>query len=177
MGEFATLLQGAAVVEVLPLRQLAATTVERSPAPTDEEAAKADGGMEAVIDGQAQEAQHAAAPPSLPLEGPNNSGLEEESAKPQENIKVLDPQRQLSAHAEAMEGYHAKAVNLMNANVNATVYYARRLAEVRSPAEFMALSTKHACRHFELIMTHAAAFGISSLLRPAAANSRDDERG
>jgi hypothetical protein len=177
MGEFATLLQGGAIVELLPLRQLAATAVEPSPAPTDEEGAKADGGMEAAINGQAHEARYAAAPPSRLLEAQNNPGLEDGGARPQENIEVPDPQRQLAAHAGAMEGYHAEAVKLMNANVNATVDYAWRLAEVRSPAEFIALSTKHACRHFELIMMHAAAFDISSLSWPAAPNSRDDKMG
>ena len=61
MVEFATLLQPGAIVEVLPLRQLATTTVGRSPAPIDEEGAKADGGMEAVINGQAQEDQSSGA--------------------------------------------------------------------------------------------------------------------
>ena len=174
MVEFATLLQPGAIVEVLPLRQLATTTVGRSPAPIDEEGAKADGGMEAVINRQAQEDQDVGATPSRLPEGLNSSRLEDEGARLQENIDLLDPERQLSTHAEAIEGYHAKAVKLINANVNATIDYAWRLAEVRSPAEFIALSTKHACRHFELIMTRAAAFGISSLSWPAAPNSRDD---
>jgi hypothetical protein len=172
MVEFATLLQPGAVVEVLPFRQLATTTVGRSPAPIDEEGAKADGGIEAVINGQAQE--DLAATPSLLPDGLNSSRLEDEGARLQENIDLLDPERQLSTHAEAVEGYHAKAVKLINANVNATIDYAWRLAEVRSPAEFIALSTKHACRQFKLIMTRTAAFGISSLSWPAAPNSRDD---
>ena len=45
-------------------------------------------------------------------------------------------------------------VELINANVNATLEYARRLANVRSPAEFIELSTNHARKHFELIMAH-----------------------
>lgn len=51
---------------------------------------------------------------------------------------------------------------MMNANLNATLDYARRLAELRSPAEFIAVSARHACRHFELIMTHATALGVLS---------------
>jgi hypothetical protein len=129
---------------------------------------------EDVARGQAQEDQDVAATPSRLPEGLNSSELEDDGARLQENIDVLDPERQLSTHAEAIEGYHAKAVKLINANVNATIDYAWRLAEVRSPAEFIALSTKHAFRHFELIMTRAAAFGISSLSWPAAPNSRDD---
>jgi hypothetical protein len=53
--------------------------------------------------------------------------------------------------------YRAKAVELINANVNATLDYAQRLGNVTSAAEFIELSTNHAYKHFELIMTHAAA--------------------
>ncbi len=71
-------------------------------------------------------------------------------------------ERQLSAPAKAAEEYRAKAFELMTANVNATLEYAERLANVRSPAEFIELSTNHARKHFELIMTHTAAFGALS---------------
>ncbi len=54
--------------------------------------------------------------------------------------------------------YRAKAVELINANVNATLDYAQRLGNVTSAAEFIELSTNHARKHFELIMKHAAAF-------------------
>ena len=40
--------------------------------------------------------------------------------------------------------------------------YARLLASVKSPAEFVELTTNHARKHFELIMTHAAALGALS---------------
>jgi hypothetical protein len=56
----------------------------------------------------------------------------------------------------------AKALEIVNANVNATLDYARELAQVRSPTEFIALSTSHARRRFELMMTHATALGALS---------------
>ncbi len=64
--------------------------------------------------------------------------------------------------ADAAEDYRAKAFELMTANVNATLEYARLLASVKSPAEFVELTTDHARKHFELIMTHAAALGALS---------------
>jgi Phasin protein len=110
-------------------------------------------------------------PPSRPLEDPHGSGLENDRIE--DKIGVLDLERQLPAQAEAIEGYHAKAVELINANVNVTLDYVWRLAEVRSPAEFIALSTKQACRLFELIMTHATTFGVFSQSLNAAPNGRD----
>lgn len=77
------------------------------------------------------------------------------------NSGALKLERQLSAPARAEE-YRAKAFELMTANVNATLEYAQRLANVRSPAEFIELSTNHARKHLELIMTHTAALGTLS---------------
>ena len=56
-------------------------------------------------------------------------------------------------YAEATDEYRTKALELINANMNATLKYAWRLARVKSPAEFVELSTKHACGHFKRIMT------------------------
>jgi hypothetical protein len=81
-----------------------------------------------------------------------------------------DLEPQLPAPAQAIEQYQAKATELMNANLNATLDCARRLAEVRSPAEFVAVSARHACRHFELMMAHATALGVLS--QSLAANRR-----
>ena len=67
-------------------------------------------------------------------------------------------ERQLPVATPPAEDYRAKAVELINANVNATLDYAQRLGNVTSPAEFIELSTNHAHKHFELIMKHAAAF-------------------
>ncbi len=200
MVELAALLQSDAVVETLPSRQPISST-GRSPAPAlrEQEGAKPDGGRKAMISGQIQEIKSTAVtrlrPPDLDGSGPKDENdtvvalLEEVTlaaakaaqdcrAQMLDDVKVKgtpDPEQQPPAPAEAVEAYHARAVELMNANVNSTLDYARRLAEVRSPAEFIALSTKQACRHFELIMTHAAAFGVFSQLLTAARNARDVE--
>jgi hypothetical protein len=87
------------------------------------------------------------------------------AGRPREQEKssgTLKLERQLSAPARAAEEYRAKAFELMTANVNATLEYAQRLANVRSPAEFIELSTNHAHKHLELIMTHTAALGALS---------------
>jgi hypothetical protein len=64
-------------------------------------------------------------------------------------------QRPPTASAEAIDihEYRTKALELINANLNANLEYAWRLASVRSPAEFVELSTDHARGHFKLIMT------------------------
>jgi hypothetical protein len=80
----------------------------------------------------------------------------------EENNVVPKLERQLSAPARVAEEYRAKAFELMTANVNATLEYAQRLANVRSPAEFIELSTNHARKQCELIMTHTAALGALS---------------
>ena len=89
----------------------------------------------------------------------------------QDHNVAPQPERQFLTAAEAVEDYHAKAVELMNANVNAVLDYARGLAAVRSPAEFIALSTRHACRHFELIVTHTEALGLLSQSLAATTNA------
>jgi hypothetical protein len=59
--------------------------------------------------------------------------------------------------------YRAKMLELINANVNAILDYAHRLAQVRSPADFVELSTSHACRHFDLVIRHL--FALAALYR------------
>jgi hypothetical protein len=70
------------------------------------------------------------------------------------------------AEDDRAKDYRAKAVELINANVNATLDYAQRLGNVTSAAEFIELSTNHAYKHFELIMRHAAAFMAFSRASP-----------
>jgi hypothetical protein len=67
---------------------------------------------------------------------------------------------QLPTAAGMVGDVRVKASELINANVNAALDYARQLTSVQSPAEFVALSTSHAVRHFELIARHAAAFAL-----------------
>jgi Phasin protein len=83
----------------------------------------------------------ARAPPPPDIAGATEGRLDEL----EEDRGAAELERQLPAPAEAIEQYRAKAIELMNANVNATLDYARRLAEVRSPAEFVAVSARHAC--------------------------------
>lgn len=58
--------------------------------------------------------------------------------------------------------FRDKACELINANLNASLEYARLLANARSPVELVELSTKHARDHFELIVKHAAALAALS---------------
>lgn len=67
---------------------------------------------------------------------------------------------QLPTAAGAVGDMRVKASELVNANVNAILDYMQHLASVQSPAEFAALSTSHAFRHFELIAKHAVAFAL-----------------
>jgi hypothetical protein len=89
-----------------------------------------------------------------------------QSGQPQQDGAKRKPQRQPPTLGDAAEVYRTKAFELINANVNAVLDYAQRLAAVRSPAEFIELSTNHACRHFELVMKHAAALAALSRSLP-----------
>src|SRR5208282_732185 len=52
--------------------------------------------------------------------------------------------------------YRVKAFELMTANINATLEYAQRLVNVKTPTEFIELSTSHARKHSELILKQTA---------------------
>ncbi len=67
-------------------------------------------------------------------------------------------ERPLAASAEAIDEYRTKALELMNANLNAALEYAWRLASVRSPAEFVELSTTRPRAH-QANHNATAAFG------------------
>ena len=70
--------------------------------------------------------------------------------------------RQLLATAEIAQEYRTKALKLMTANVEANFDYAHKLASLTTPFEFIELSTTHARKQFELIMSQIAAFGALS---------------
>jgi hypothetical protein len=55
--------------------------------------------------------------------------------------------------------YRVKALELMAANIQSSLEYARRLTEVRTPAEFVKLSTCHAGKQLELIVKQATDLG------------------
>ena len=80
----------------------------------------------------------------------------EAASRPREQERSGDTpelERPPAAYAEAIDEYRTKALELINANLNASLEYAWRLANVKSPAEFVELSTKHACGQFKFIMT------------------------
>jgi hypothetical protein len=66
----------------------------------------------------------------------------------------------LSTAAKAAEEYRARVFEIMKANVNATLEYAQKLAHVKSPAEFVELSTSHARKQFEAIAAQTAEIGV-----------------
>jgi hypothetical protein len=73
-----------------------------------------------------------------------------ESGMPRQNQELL---------AEAGQEYRAKAFELMLVNVKANLEYANKLRKLRTPFEFIELSTTHARKQFELFMSQAAALG------------------
>jgi hypothetical protein len=180
MVELAALLQRDAVVEKLPSRQPVATT-RRSPAPAlrEEESVKPDAGKEAAISAQIRAVQSTFVACLRPPKDLDASEHEDDNdpvlpmsqevtlagAKAVQDFRALmsddvkaedgpELERQLAASAEAIETYRANAVDLVNANVNATLDYAWRTGGVRSPVEFMAVSASHTSRLFELMMTY-----------------------
>ena len=68
----------------------------------------------------------------------------------------------LAFPAEAARDYRAKAFELMTANVKANLEYAKKLRKLRTPFEFIELSTNHARKQFELVMSQTAALGALS---------------
>lgn len=75
-----------------------------------------------------------------------------------DEAKAADPD--LSTAAKAAEEYRARVFEIMKANVNATLEYAQKLAHVKSPAEFVELSTSHARKQFEAIAAQTAEIGV-----------------
>jgi hypothetical protein len=71
-----------------------------------------------------------------------------ESGKLQQDQQLL---------ATVTQNYRVKALELMTANVKANLEYATKLKKLRTPFEFFELSTGHAQKQFELIMSHTTA--------------------
>jgi hypothetical protein len=87
--------------------------------------------------------------------------------------ETLQQRRQLLVTAEAAQEYRAKAFELMTANVKANLDYANKLGKLRTPLDFIELSTTHARKQFELIISQAAALGaLSRSLTMASSRSR-----
>jgi len=79
----------------------------------------------------------------------------------EQEIESGTPQqgRQHLATAEVAQEYRTKAFKLMTANVEANFEYAHKLASLTTPFEFIELSTTHARKQFELIMSQTTALG------------------
>ena len=75
---------------------------------------------------------------------------------------TLQQDRQLLATAAATRDYRAKAFELMTANVKANLDYALKLRKLRTPFDFIELSTNHARKQFELAMSQTVALGALS---------------
>jgi hypothetical protein len=88
-----------------------------------------------------------------------------ESGPPQQGWQFL-------ATAEVAQEYRTKAFKLMTANVEANFEYAHKLASLPTPFEFIELSTTHARKQFELIMSQTAALGALSRSLPMARAER-----
>jgi hypothetical protein len=73
--------------------------------------------------------------------------------KAHEGLGGSSPREDIPTAAKAAEDYRAKAFDLMKANVNATLEFGQRLAKAKSPAEFVELSTNHACKQLGMILT------------------------
>lgn len=59
--------------------------------------------------------------------------------------------RDMSSAAKAAEDYRSRMFQFMKANLNMMLEYAERLATVKTPTEFVELSTNHARKQFDTI--------------------------
>lgn len=71
--------------------------------------------------------------------------------KAQDHALTAPAMKEMSAAAKTAEEYRARMFQFMKANLNAMLEYAERLATVKSPSEFIELSTDHARKQFETI--------------------------
>ena len=95
---------------------------------------------------------------------PGNFSSETADQPPEQETESGTPlqDRQFLASAEVARAYRAMAFKLMTANVKANLEYALKLSRLTSPLEFIELSTNHARKQFELIMSQTAALGTLS---------------
>ena len=66
---------------------------------------------------------------------------------------------EISSATKAAEEYRLRMFQFMKANLNAMLEYAERLATVKSPTEFIELSSSHACKQFETITAQTTELG------------------
>ena len=75
------------------------------------------------------------------------------------------PEAQILTGLEAAARYRAEALDLLKANVETALGYARELASARSPADFVELSSEHARKQCEFVLKQAGA--LKSFARAA----------
>jgi hypothetical protein len=124
------------------------------PPPTQRSPATSLGENAGVNINSSRDHPNALAKASVPL-----SVSSEAADQPREQVVESEmPQQGRPAEQE----YCAKAFELMAANVKANLDYANKLGKLRTPLEFIELSTAHARKQFELIMLQTAALGALS---------------
>ena len=151
MAELAASLQSAATGNLPSERPL--TTQQHSPAPSL--------GKNAVVTtNTSTDRATALANASVPLSF--SSEMADQLREREIETDPLQQDRQALATNEASQDYRAKLFELMITNVKANLEYANKLRKLRTPFEFIELSTTHARKQFELIMSQAVALGALS---------------
>jgi hypothetical protein len=92
------------------------------------------------------------------------------------NPGISTPEKYVSAPDKVTAEFCAKAFELMAANVTATLEYARRLRDVKSPSEFVELSASHARKQVDLAVTHSAALRAISLVANETSQTKKQTR-
>jgi len=105
---------------------------------------------------------HAPALPNASLPLSFSSETADQPREQEMERTTLQQDRQLLATAAATRDYRAKAFELMTANVKANLDYALKLRKLRTPFDFIELSTNHARKQFELAMSQTVALGALS---------------
>jgi len=83
-----------------------------------------------------------------------------DTAEPARNAAAPSADQMTPTVAKVADEYPAKAFELMSANMSTTLEYAQRLVNVKTPTEFVELSTNHARKQFELILKQTAELGL-----------------
>jgi hypothetical protein len=73
--------------------------------------------------------------------------------KAQEQGLTAPALREMSSAAKAAEEYRSRMFQFMKSNLNMMLEYAEQLATVKTPTEFIELSTNHARKQFDTIAT------------------------
>jgi len=79
--------------------------------------------------------------------------------------RPVKPEAPILTGLEAPARYRAEAIELLKANVETALGYARELASARSPADFVELSSEHARKQCEFVLKQTGA--LKSFARDA----------